>query len=113
MAFHSSDTRWWYLPASRNAFTHQRSAVRYRPRPPFFVEVSAISRSNRAWQVTPALPRMCQRFSAPQGHRALSGDHDAALRDRDLARVEVDVAPPQLLLWPAHAIRCGASGGGS
>jgi hypothetical protein len=44
----SSDTWRRYLPASRNAFTHQRSTVRYRPRPPVSMQVSLMPRSNRA-----------------------------------------------------------------
>jgi hypothetical protein len=37
-----------HLFISSGPFTHQRSAVRYRPRPPMFMQVSAIGRYNRA-----------------------------------------------------------------
>jgi hypothetical protein len=35
------------------SFTHQRSGVQFPPRPPMFIQVSAIQRSNWVWQVNP------------------------------------------------------------
>ena len=43
------ETRWTVWPG----FTHQRSAVRYRPRPPVFRQVNAISWANRVRQANP------------------------------------------------------------
>jgi hypothetical protein len=61
-----TDTRWTSGPAELHVldtsehrltrscrFTHQRSAVRYRPRPPLIMQVSAIQRSYRQWQANP------------------------------------------------------------